>query len=190
MTQNFHAEFQRRPPALQARGSFREPSRPNGSGRIGSLSAGTDLGEEVVDPTSNLNGASRGDGPSKRRKLNTDLVKEESPHTPSSVSQAVNDDGANDVTHQVSSSERPPWQLPVLRWPEEEKKYIKRPGFQSPPPLPSRPGRRIRQDVFLSARAEKDRSIPKREVETSPYKMSAPGDAPHLHNDSTSLPCQ
>lgn len=127
--------------------------------------------------------------PVKRRRLNTDTGSEQSPWSIEQAPQPTNGESHDLAVYPRSNSGRPPWHFPIFGPPGDDKKYTKRPGFQYPPPLPSRPGKHVQHDVFASSRTEKDRSIPKREVETTPYKMVAPGDAPFMHDKGKSLLC-
>lgn len=182
MTQHLPAKSQRLPPPLPVGGSFREPFRPGNSGRIGHSGSTKIKNEEVVDLTDNDYERLREETPVKRRRLNTESGGDRSPAVLSDGSQGGN--GGSKVTVlQRSHTGRPSWQFPFLRPSEDDKNYSKKLGFQSLPPLPPRPGKHIRRDGYTSSKFERDRSIPKREVETCPYRMVAPGDAPLMHDN-------
>ncbi|KAL9114286.1 MAG: hypothetical protein Q9227_001708 [Pyrenula ochraceoflavens] len=186
MTQNQAARVQRLPPPPPSTVPSREPFRQNVNARIGQTRIGGAQVKEVVD----LTGTAADDmveSPAKRRKL--------SPGTTSFGLKTASSDQLSDNNQKHREKAGAISILQAERKvPDSSTEDVKavQPSSPSPsqdssaqslPPLPGRPWRTRPREPLVLARHEKDRSIPRREVQTTPYSIAPPQDAPIMKED-------
>ena len=186
MTQHHAAHAQRLPHSHPISVPSREPLRQNVNARIGQLGFGRAQGKEVVDLAENTS-ATTEETPPKRRKLSSDgaaTSKGTEDLSQSHIAARKQHDKGNG--RPISPSERTP-ATPATASSKAlgpgRKSSVLEKDVPSPPPLPPRPWKDRPHEVLRAARHERDRSIPKREVPTTLYKISSPQDAPILKED-------